>query len=179
MVVMGGLWHRLLAGPGRKSRRVKHHSRRRPEFDALEGRALTAIYGLSVAANPNVLFPPNDKYEPVTISGFVGSSRPGPPRAVFFVVDEYRRDEPSGRVTLTPVSSHTYHFSVTFHLQAKNSIHIPDGRQYDITVAVTDQDNAEGKTIAVVVPHHPLPFMTSKTTSAQSHIEQKRQKHAP
>jgi hypothetical protein len=181
MVLMGGLWDRLLAGPGRKSRRRAHPKRRqRPEFDALEGRALTVIStDLTVVANPNVLFPANDKYEPVTISGHIISTRPGPPKAAFFVVDEYRRDEPSGRVPLTQVTSNTYFYSFTIHLQAKNSIHIPDGRQYDITVAASDQDNAEGKTIAVVVPHHPLPFMTSNTTSTQSHIQEKRQKHAP
>ncbi len=177
---MGGLWHRLLAGPGRKSRRETRRKRRqRPEVDPLEGRALAFIGGLTLVANPNVLFPANDKYEPVTISGQVSSSRPGPPKAVFFVVDEYRRDEPSGPVTLTQIAPETYSYSVTFHLQAKNSIHIADGREYDITVAVSDQDDAVGKTIAVVVPHHPLPFMTSNTTTAESHRKQERQKHAP
>jgi hypothetical protein len=130
-------------------------------------------------ANPNVLFPPNDKYEPVKISGVIISTRPGPPKANFFVVDEYRRDEPSGRVSLTEVAPHAFSYSFTIFLQAKNSIHVPDGREYDITVAASDQDNAEGKTIAVVVPHQPLPFMESKTTSAQSHTNQKRQTHAP
>ena len=178
---MGGLWHRLLAGPGRKSRRETAPRASTAAGGRSSGGScgLTFIGGLTLVANPNVLFPANDKYEPVTISGQVSTSRPGPPKAVFFVVDEYRRDEPSGPVTLTLVAPHTFSYSVTFHLQAKNSIHIPDGRQYDITVAVSDQDNAAGKTIAVVVPHHPLPFMTSNTTSAESHREEERQKHAP
>jgi hypothetical protein len=131
-----------------------------------------------VVANPNVLFPPNDKYEPVKISGIIFSSRSGPPRANFFVIDEYRRDEPKGRVALTQVAPHTFSYSFTIFLQAKNSIHVPDGRAYNITVGATDQDNAAGKTISVVVPHHPLPFMKPKTASTQSHMNQKRQTHA-
>lgn len=173
---MGGLWRRIRSGvrPGAPDgpRRERRH---RPEVDALEGRALAYISSdLAVVANPNVLFPPNDRYEPVTISGHVISTRPGPPRTTFFVTDEYRRDEPFGPVHLHQISSNTYVYSFTIHLQAKNSTHVPDGRAYNITVGASDQDDALGKTISVVVPHHPLPFMTKKPTTAQSHNKQKR-----
>jgi hypothetical protein len=55
---------------------------------------------ISIAANPEMLWPPNGKMVPVTISGAIkdGGAGVNPSTVTYAVTDEYGRVQPSGTV---------------------------------------------------------------------------------
>jgi hypothetical protein len=152
----------------------------------LEGRTLMTVTSVTEAVTPNVLWPPSGQYRLVTVSGDINQTVnvthaktnpvPDAPRVGLKVTDEYRLDEPRTPVTLRRTSLNfvtipvtvdhitvpqtyaqaVYHYSVSFHLQPKRSLDVPDGRHYDLAIGATDDDNGLGKTVPVVVPLRPF-----------------------
>jgi hypothetical protein len=107
---------------------------------------------LTAIASPAVLWPPNGKMVPVTVSGIMTDSQSGvnASTAAFAVTDEYGQVQPSGPISLN--SNGNYSFVI--NLQASRNGNDLDGRQY--IVKVTAQDNAGNAGTAsatVVVPH--------------------------
>jgi hypothetical protein len=128
---------------------------------ALESRQLLSLSptNIVVKAVPKILSPPNGQYVPVTVSGsFNESATSASPSGFFYVTDQYGKDEPRAAIALQQSASdpHTFTFSFTIHLQAKRGSQTPNGRQYDILVGAHDANGAVGKTIAVLVPKHPV-----------------------
>src|SRR3954451_15250170 len=100
--------------------------------EPLDSRELpTLITTLTATLAPALLFPPNGRFVPVTVTGtvqefnFAGgrltqlapSQIKTPPTTNIQVVDEYRRVEPHGRIALTPRAK-DYTFTFTTYLQA-------------------------------------------------------------
>ena len=151
--------------------RLANFRSRRPALELLplEDRALLSFQAVGVHASPTVL-PANDKYVPVTVTGtfqeyhvvikgtkvsLVDSVEPGPKRASFQVVDQYRHDQPAGKITLDltdPVKG-VYTFSFTINLQASRRNADMTGRHYNIIVGAGDRDGWNGVVETVVVPH--------------------------
>jgi hypothetical protein len=112
---------------------------------------------VTINASPNILWPPNHKLVPVTVSGSVFDATSGPVGSVHFqVVDEYGQVAPHGNASLGP--NHTYSFVVM--LPASRLGQDKDGRT--LTIFVTAADNAGNRTTVhtvVLVPHdmgHPF-----------------------
>lgn len=149
--------------PGRShSARAKSRRRARPELTALEDRMLL-YFGVEATVVPDTLWPPNGRFVPVTVSGtfhefaiegtkVVYKKLPGPKKANFQVVDEYRQFEPAGPITMVDEGGGRFTFSFTIHLQAKRSTEFVAGRRYYITVAARDDDGWGAKTLAVQAP---------------------------
>lgn len=158
MVTLTGWWRRLRPGRKASDKRV-----RALEVTPLERREMLTITGglTTVAVHPGVL-PPNGKYLPVAVSGFVVSTHTTAPKGFFFVTDAYRTDEPHGKVTLStnPVKSikigattwYYYSYSFNIKLQAKRGPNSTDGRHYDLFVGGVDAEGADGRTVAILVP---------------------------
>ena len=153
----------------RRSRRTRPVYR--PAVAELEGRELMSLITGEWVINvhPALLPATKGQYLPVHIYGQIVSTRPTGTTAFFFVTDEYRADEPRGPITLSPPvpfnGFYSSSFDFTINLQAKRSTRIPDGRHYDIFIGAKDQDNTNGKTVAVYVPiNYPVPKpVTTKT----------------
>lgn len=129
----------------------------RPALGALEKRELPATTVSVLIATPATLNPPNNRFVKVAVFGNVIESSPkATPHAVYQVTDQYRRNEPGGRVTLTKVTPTVYAFSFTVLLQARRAQTDLGGRHYYIEVGSEDSQNAGGRTIAVYVPHDKL-----------------------
>jgi hypothetical protein len=142
----------------RRDRRQGPPGRRRtPELLALERRELQTIIfkQTPTLVSPRVL-PPNGKNLPVVFTGVVASTRPQTPTGFFHVTDEYRQYEPFGSVALTPVGlyngNYGYSFRFTVRFPASRSTNTADGRHYYVMIGAKDQDNANGRTVAVLVP---------------------------
>jgi hypothetical protein len=110
---------------------------------------------ITVSANPSMLWPPNGKMVPVTVSGTITDNEPGatgvnPDTAVCTVTDEYGQVQPHGSVPLQP--NGTYFFVI--QLQASRAGNDRDGRHYIITVGVQDNaGNSGSAATGVIVPH--------------------------
>ena len=129
----------------------------RPSLARLEARELLATAVSSITALPAILNPPNNRFVAVTITGFViDSSAKETPHAQYQVTDEYRRFEPSGRVTLTKILPTVYKFKFSVVLQARRAQTDLNGRHYYVAVGAQDSQNAEGLTIGLLVPHDKL-----------------------
>jgi hypothetical protein len=129
---------------------------------------ITSAWKINV--HPGLLPPTNGEYLPVHIYGQIASTRPQTPTGFFFVTDEYRRDEPSGPIALSPAKAYynyfVSNFDFTIYLQAKRSTKTADGRHYDLFIGAKDSDNTDGKTVAVYVPKVYTP---PHTTTAHTH----------
>lgn len=152
----------LLLPQKRRPAQAKTRRRAMPELTALEERKLL-YFSVAASAVPDTLWPPNDRYVPVTVSGTlrefaiegnkqVFKKLPGPKKANFQVVDEYRQDEPAGPIALTDVGGGKYTFSFTTHLQARRSTEFAAGRRYYIIVGARDDDGWGGKVVTVQAP---------------------------
>ena len=110
---------------------------------------------ISMGATPSILWPPNGKLVTVTVSGTIqdnpGGSGVNPHNTCFFVVDQYGKIQPSGRVTLASDGS----YSFTVQLQASRDDNDPNGRRYTIDVSASDNNgNTPASAVAkVIVPH--------------------------
>jgi VCBS repeat protein/FG-GAP repeat protein len=108
------------------------------------------VITLSVA--PKVLWPPNGRMVPVTISGTIVDTGSGvnANTAAYAVQDEYGEVQPLGAINLGPGG--TYSFTVL--LQASRLGTDLDGRRYTVIVGAKDNaGNGGSKTSVVTVPH--------------------------
>jgi hypothetical protein len=114
--------------------------------------SVVARPAVTVAASPAILWPPNGKMVPVTISGTIRDTGSGinAGTAKYAVIDEYRLVQPRGAV---PVASDgTYSFTIS--LEASRNGDDTDGRQYTIVVSARGRFGDLGSGSApVVVPH--------------------------
>jgi hypothetical protein len=107
---------------------------------------------ITLSATPKLLWPPNGKMVPVTISGKITDTGSGVnlSSAAYSVTDEYGKLQPTGAITLGAGGS----YSFTLLLQASRRGFDLDGRQYTITVRASDNaGNAASQASVVTVPH--------------------------
>jgi hypothetical protein len=107
---------------------------------------------ITLSASPKVLWPPNGRMLPVTISGTITDTGSGVnlTSAAYAVKDEYGEIQPTGAITVG--SGGIYSFTVL--LQASRLGTDLDGRRYTVTVRAKDNAGSGGsKTSAVTVPH--------------------------
>ena len=106
---------------------------------------------IALSSTPKILWPPNGRMVPVTISGTITDTGSGVKvnSATYAVKDEYGQVQPKGTLILGPGGT----YSVTFLLQASRHVTDRDGRQYTISVRATDNvGNAGSKAGVVTVP---------------------------
>jgi hypothetical protein len=107
---------------------------------------------ISLAVTPKILWPPNGKMVPVTISGTITDAGSGvnARSANFAVHDEYYLVQPHGKIALDPAGN----YSFTILLQASRNGNDHDGRRYTIRVSAIDNAGNRGaKQTSVTVPH--------------------------
>jgi hypothetical protein len=109
---------------------------------------------LTVSASPSVLWPPNGKLVPVTVSGSIADELYGSgvdaSSAAYTVADEYGRIQPTGGITLGADGWFTF----TVGLEASRRGNDQDGRRYTVTVSVSDKAGNLGVASTIVtVPH--------------------------
>jgi hypothetical protein len=143
------------------------------EFSPLEDRTLLSFMATSIQASQTIL-PPNNKFVPVTITGtfqeyhvvvtgtgaqakatVIDAVQPGPKRSSFQVVDQYRKVQPQGKISLVltdPVKG-KYSYSFTVNLQATRRNADIFGRHYNIIVGAGDSDGWNGEVVTILVPH--------------------------
>ena len=108
---------------------------------------------ITVFAIPAILWPPNGKMVPVTISGTIKDAESGvnASTAAYAVKDEYGLIQPRGHITTLDAAGH---YAFMIQLQASRNGNDRDGRQYTITVRAVDDEGYEGSGTAIVtVPH--------------------------
>ena len=77
----------------------------------------------------------------------------GPKIARYRVIDEYRKEEPQGNITLTPEGGGIFDFSFTVYLQAARTEKSIAGRRYYIDITANDVDQSfGGEYVPVQVP---------------------------
>ncbi len=107
---------------------------------------------ITISASSPTLWPPNGSLVPEVISGRMTDALSGvdPTTAEYRVVDEYGVVEPRGQIAVTPDGT----YSFTIMLEATRRGQDLDGRQYVITVAVSDKKgNSASSSTRVTVPH--------------------------
>jgi len=106
---------------------------------------------VTVSTTPTVLWPPNGKMMPVTVSGTITDTTGCTlTSATYVVTDEYGQVEPSGPVTLGGGGA----YSFTVLLQASRFGADIDGRLYTVTVRASNSANKTGsRSGTVIVPH--------------------------
>ena len=107
---------------------------------------------ITIAASSYVLWPPNGKLVPVTISGTISDTGSGVKASSlqYSVIDEYQQIHPHGPISLGPDGR----YSVVVWLQASRDGGNPHGRLYIIIVGASDNaGNANSAQTSVVVPH--------------------------
>jgi hypothetical protein len=106
---------------------------------------------VSAYANPDILWPPNHKFVPVTVTGHVNDNFSGIVHTVsYHVADEYHQVQPSGVATVN--SQGNYSFVV--NLQSSRLGQDRNGRQYTIYVTAYDvAGNTATASPGVLVPH--------------------------
>jgi len=107
---------------------------------------------ITLSATPKVLWPPNGKMVPVTVSGTITDTGSGVNvnSAAYAVKDEYGELQPHGAISLGPGGN----YSLTILLQASRLGTDLDGRRYTVTVRAKDNaGNGGSMTSAVTVPH--------------------------
>ncbi len=108
---------------------------------------------ITLSAAPKILWPPNGKIVPVTVSGTIFDSGSGvnANSAAYSVNDEYGEVQPMGAITLGGPGGN---YSFTVLLQASRRGSDLDGRRYTLTVRAKDNaGNGASKTSVVIVPH--------------------------
>ena len=182
---MGILRNLLRLIPAARTPQGRSHTTRQHqpvlEFARLEERALMSFIAAPPTVSQQVLAPTN-RYVPITVSGqfteyrvvtvndkpsIVFGAQPGPRRANFQVVDQYRQDQPRGPITLhlTNAAGGVFQYSFTFFLQASRKNSDLGGRQYHVIVAAGDKDGWTGKIFTVLVPHSLSTTTMPKTTT--------------
>ena len=105
-----------------------------------------------VSATPTILWPPNGRLAPVTLSGTITDAGSGvnAHTAEYAVQDEYGEVQPFGKIALGPAGN----YSLTILLRAGRRGNDLNGRQY--TIRVSAKDNAGNRGVRwtrVRVPH--------------------------
>jgi len=111
----------------------------------------TTVPVVTAHANPTTLWPPNNKFVPVTVTGHVSDLSGGVPGLVHYrVIDEYHAVQPSGTARVDARGN----YSFVVYLDSSRLGQDKDGRQYTILVTATDQAGNTGSARALVtVPH--------------------------
>jgi hypothetical protein len=107
---------------------------------------------VTLSAFPRLLWPPNGKVVPVTVSGTITDASTGcnVRTAAYEVTDEYAEVQPSGTVTLGLGGTYTF----TVWLEASRIGTDLDGRLYTVTVSASNNVGKTGSQAAtIVVPH--------------------------
>ena len=107
---------------------------------------------ITVSASAPVLWPPNGKLVPDTISGSIADSLSGvdPATITFRVVDSYGTVQPAGPVSLGTDGE----FAFAVSLEAARMGQSGDGRRYEIIVTASDNaGNRSSASTTVIVPH--------------------------
>jgi hypothetical protein len=107
---------------------------------------------IRTSANPSFLWPPNGKLVPVVIRGTMTDAGSGvdPATTSFAVTDEYRRIQPSGRVSIGSGGA----FSLTVRLESQRTGGDKDGRSYVVRLNARDRvGHSTQAAITVLVPH--------------------------
>ncbi len=106
---------------------------------------------VTASAHPSSLWPPNHKFDPVTVEGHVADDSSSVRRVVrYHVFDEYGQVQPSGAATVRANGD----YSFVVRLQSSRLGQDKDGRLYTIVVWATDPAGHTGSaTTFVVVPH--------------------------
>ena len=98
---------------------------------------------ITVMATPDVIWPPNNKMVPVTITGGVEANGSNIKSVSISVSDEYKKYE-----------YNNLKFGSTVMLEARRNKNDKDGRKYTITVVVTNKEGiTTAKTATITVPH--------------------------
>ena len=108
---------------------------------------------VTLAASPTVLWPPNGRAVPVTLSGTmtVSPCAAATTTLSYAVVDEYGLVQPAGPI----VPGADGAFSLSIPLQASRRGDDPDGRQYTIKVTAADTNGGSATAASIVtVPHN-------------------------
>jgi hypothetical protein len=108
---------------------------------------------ITVSASPSVLWPPNGKMVPVTLSGTmtVTACAAKPTVLSYTVGDEYGLVQPAGSIVPDADGA----FSVGIELQASRRGDDRNGRQYTITVTAANNGGGSASATSVVtVPHN-------------------------
>jgi hypothetical protein len=107
---------------------------------------------ITATANPNVLWPANNKMVNVVVTGQMTDAGSGvdSTNATYAVTDEYRLIQPNGKVTLGQNGK----FSLTIKLEARRLGTDKDGREYQIRLNARDRvGHSSYITLPVTVPH--------------------------
>jgi hypothetical protein len=107
---------------------------------------------ITLSATPKILWPPNGRLVPVTLSGTITDAGSGvnASTAEYAVQDEYGEVRPFGKITLDAAGN----YSFTILLRAGRRGNDLNGRQY--TIRVSAKDNAGNRGVRwtrVTVPH--------------------------
>jgi hypothetical protein len=109
---------------------------------------------ITVSANPAMLWPPNGRLVPVTVSGTMtdepGGSGVNASSAAYMVLDEYGQLQPRGSITLGANGRYT----VTVSPEASRRGNDQDGRHYTIIVSATDNVGNPGAASTIVTVLH-------------------------
>jgi len=112
----------------------------------------TAAPVITLFASPKILWPPNGRMVPVTISGRITDTNSGvnAASAEFAVHDEYRQIQLHGMITLDAAGN----YSFTVLLRASRKGNDRNGHHYAIRVSARDNAGNRGaKSTTVTVPH--------------------------
>jgi hypothetical protein len=107
---------------------------------------------ITLSASPSVLWPPNGKAIPVTLSGTMTAApcATKPTVLSYTVADEYGLVQPAG--SIVPDADGV--FSVSVQLQASRRGDDRNGRQYTITVTANNSGGSASAASVVTVPHN-------------------------
>jgi VCBS repeat protein len=109
---------------------------------------------VTVSARPTILWPPNGRMVPVTVSGTISDTGSGlkPDSLRYNVIDEYGKVQPAGDIALGPDGS----YSVIVWLQPSREGSDRDGRHFTVYVSAVDNAGNSGSNQRVVIVPHDL-----------------------
>jgi hypothetical protein len=136
--------------------RVRRRSRRAAvEVAPLESRSLLSTVTITEAVSPKVLWPPNGREVPVTVSGMItDTGAPLSSVGLQYNVQDSETGTTSPNMTPQIQLTQSGMYSFTVELQARRSGHDRPGRIYTINVFASDMTGGSDMAFAkVIVPH--------------------------
>lgn len=118
----------------------------------LEDRALLSTLTITEGADPAILWPPNGKMVPVTVSGTIADAGSTVTGAEYTIHDS-EAGTTSAPVAIAPIGGP---YSFTVELQARRAGSDRAGRTYTISVSAVDQAGTRATDSAVVVVPHDM-----------------------
>lgn len=144
-------------GQGRDRIEARRRARRRrPALEVMERRELLAFVSFTASSRPRILYPANNRYVSIEVTGRVSMKEKGVvPNVNYRVVDEHRLLQPSGvlKARAVPGEKGSFTFSVSIPLQASVNAKDTSGRLYFITIAARDKNGSVGQVFPVLVPN--------------------------